>query len=356
MRKSLKAMCAMSMGFSLIAPSPAIAQTNYAVVFDAGYELGYPGFLMPNRSDSNDAISKSYSVSSKYNQPRNEGTNPHRGTDLLSPFGRPVHAVWNGWVVYANAAQHEVDIRLDVNQNYLEDDNVYVRYDHLSEVNVIEGQPVSQIQRIGKSGNEGGSVAAHLHFGMMVRFSTSSSRPNLWMPNSPFYTQETDWRGGSMLDFISFPNWRSNYASVFAYGFDQNMPYYKPIAARDVWFFHRISGSGSPWNRQQAKKGANDSFYFNFGDKYPNNTLVEWMVQANRTDLKNTGFPYYWAYYPAKFAQPASDPNSTPNTFNGLVSTVVIPPNPPPANSPPPDDCFRRDNHISWNGSAWNCS
>ncbi|MFN6565625.1 M23 family metallopeptidase [Dendronalium sp. ChiSLP03b] len=263
-----------------------------------------------------------FDVTSKYNQPRTVGTTPHRGTDLGSPYGEPVQAVYNGKVFYAGSTgtggDYEVDIALDLNGDGLVNDNAYLRYDHLSAINVSLGQTViGGSTLIGATGNEGGVYqnAPHLHFGVMKQDSDAIGRPDYWVRNEPFYRANSVWDYAKRLDFTSYSTWVSGKtASVYAYAYDETG--YQAINQGDVVILHRLHGTNA-WATKTATKNAN-LFTADLSTIYPVNTQIDWMVRADRSSIK-LSYPYYWAYHNPKYAQPEREPGNY--EFDFFVNT-----------------------------------
>lgn len=259
-----------------------------------------------------------YTVTSKYNQPRNvNGTNPHRGTDLGSAYGTNVQSPWNGWVALAAPGSYELTLRLDINNDGVKNDSVYVKFDHLSSVLVANGAAVTKGQTVGRVGNEGGVYAAHLHFGLMKDVDNNATA-DVWIRNEPYYRTVSGWDFGKMLDFVAFSTFSSNKAQVTVYSKDETGK--QDVAAADVVFYHRKVGS-SWWNAKTAVKSG-DVFSFDLSTAYPAGTQVQWMVRAHRTSIKGK-ISYTWAYMPPKFNQPDNSPNTAPaNVFDYYVNTV----------------------------------
>jgi murein DD-endopeptidase MepM/ murein hydrolase activator NlpD len=176
MKKLLKATSAMVMGLSFLAPLPTLA-IDYTQKF-AGTTTG-SGTV--NLATPTIVV---WDVISKYNQPRIVPagyTNPHQGTDLATPYGTTVYPIERGWVTDVRNSEHEVDIQLDINGDGIKNDNVYVRYDHLADIFVQVGDYVTPVTIIAYSGNEGGQVGAHLHFGVMKQDAANTGRPDYWV-------------------------------------------------------------------------------------------------------------------------------------------------------------------------------
>ena len=319
MKKLLKATSAMLMGLSFFVPSPTIA-------------IDYTQKFAPTTTGSgtvNLAIptAQVWDVISKYNQPREvpaSATNPHQGTDIATPYGTNVYPIGRGWVTYVNNSLHEVDILLDINGDGIRNDNAYVRYDHLADIYVTEGTVISSlVTPIAQSGNEGGQVGAHLHFGVMKQDSANTGRPDYWVRNEPFYRiYPFEYDNGKKLDFISYSTWDSGkIAAFYAYAYDDKYGY-NAIDNGDAVVFHRKSGT-SAWGMKTATYGGDvNRYYADLSTIYPVGTQVDWMVRVVRSNIKNNpGVDYYWAFHNPKFAQPDFNPNSTTNQFEYFTNT-----------------------------------
>lgn len=92
----------------------------------------------------------------------------HRGTDFGVPIGTPVYAPCDGVVVdFLNSwtTWNGQQVRSFGNGVCIwhRDTGLYVLLAHLSRVDVVLGQEVSQEQQVGLSGNTGVSTGPHLH-------------------------------------------------------------------------------------------------------------------------------------------------------------------------------------------------
>ena len=124
---------------------------------------------------------------------RNGGITPHQGLDIFAPKGTSVQACLTGIVISVNenAGAFGKFIIIEVDKSDLDklkndyvikydgeienglsfgdSDKRYLRYGHLSEIDVVSKQGVSAGDIIGKSGNTGNAKdqnvkARHLHF------------------------------------------------------------------------------------------------------------------------------------------------------------------------------------------------
>lgn len=90
--------------------------------------------------------------------------NPHAGIDLAVELGSPVLAAKAGTIVTAHMWDGTM---ADGYGNYVDidhGDGLVTRYAHLSEINIQEGDEVSEGQQIGRVGSTGHSTGPHLHF------------------------------------------------------------------------------------------------------------------------------------------------------------------------------------------------
>lgn len=255
-------------------------------------------------------------VTSKFNQPRSSGTNPHRGTDLRSSYGTRVYAPWNGWVVLANGTDFEM--RLDINNDGAKNDNAYYRYDHLSSIQVANGSYVTKGTWVASSGDEYGAYPAHLHFGAREDLGTDGAS-DVWIRNEPYYMSVAAWDYGRLLDFISNSTWSStsHVAATYCYAADE-VSQSESVAQGDVVFFHRLT-SGA-WSSTVGTKSGN-RFSVDLTGFYPIGSQIHWMVRCSRTSKIGIANPY-WAFEPPKFAQPDFNPNATAYAYKYFLGPM----------------------------------
>ncbi len=129
---------------------------------------------------------------------RYTGTNfgsglPHTGIDIVAPTGSAVLAAAAGQVIWADWGLFRLTPG-DITDPYgqavviahefgLNEQPLFTVYAHLSEVNVVRGQQVSQGEVIGKVGDTGLATSAHLHFEVRLGANDfySSLNPELWL-------------------------------------------------------------------------------------------------------------------------------------------------------------------------------
>lgn len=108
------------------------------------------------------AISSIYGVARSYNG--GPVSSYHRGTDFIGATGDSVYAAAAGRVVFAD--------ELKVRGNSIVIDHgvgVFTTYNHLSVINVAEGDTVTAGQLIGQLGSTGLVTGPHLHWEVIVR-------------------------------------------------------------------------------------------------------------------------------------------------------------------------------------------
>jgi hypothetical protein len=246
-------------------------------------------------------------VTSKWNQPRDTGTNPHRGVDVGCSVGTGVYALWSGWLTYLwEDAGIAASLQIDANSNGVKDDPAYYcHYYHL------KSKKADGYYAKGKEiGTSGYPSAPHLHFGGV----NGNSSPK-WYRNETQYRWTSQWNSGRDVDSFSRVSWNSpNTATITAY-FKDSGGNYLPAEVR---IFHRKAGT-STWTDGGSMTYAGSYVYtFNFTGKYPAGTSINWLVRMKRGGL--TVYSYCWA--PAKYDQPDPNPNATSYPYPYITSTV----------------------------------
>ena len=87
----------------------------------------------------------------------------HNGIDFLVELNTTVRAQWNGVVskIYSTETMGKT---IEISHG----DNLITIYSHLGDINVKEGDEVSQYQAIAKTGNTGKMAKPHLHFAVKL--------------------------------------------------------------------------------------------------------------------------------------------------------------------------------------------
>ena len=125
--------------------------------------------------------------------PRYAGGGDHSGTDFPVPLNSNVYSTCEGDVVsikyMTTSYGRHIKIKAKVNGEF-----VYIRYCHLNEILVREGQHVKAGDLIGRAGNTGNSRGYHLHY--EVRNSADSYpntlNPRLFLPGTSYKYESSE--------------------------------------------------------------------------------------------------------------------------------------------------------------------
>jgi hypothetical protein len=123
----------------------------------------------------------------------------HQGIEFNNPPGTPVHAIGDGVVVFAGAAEQGSNTVAVLHDRRWEDRYVFSTYYHNSALEVRSGQRVTTGQVIARVGNTGRATNNHLHLEMHVaptadssqivnpaqRFPPFTVNPELWLEPLP---------------------------------------------------------------------------------------------------------------------------------------------------------------------------
>ena len=109
---------------------------------------------------------KSGRITSKFgnrNHPVLKSVKFHRGVDIAISLGTPVYAGIRGIVTFAGKRGNYGNL-VEIKGS----DGIKVRYAHLSKIDVVEGQRVSDGEKVAETGNTGMSTGPHLHYEIIV--------------------------------------------------------------------------------------------------------------------------------------------------------------------------------------------
>ena len=109
---------------------------------------------------------KSGKITSKFgnrNHPVLKSVKFHRGVDIAVSLGTPVYAGIRGIVTFAGKRGNYGNL-VEIKGS----DGIKVRYAHLSKIDVIAGQRVSDGEKVAETGNTGMSTGPHLHYEIIV--------------------------------------------------------------------------------------------------------------------------------------------------------------------------------------------
>lgn len=138
-----------------------------------------------------------------YQLDHQENSGSHLAVDIKMPVGTPVHSIANGKVVKVAIQNTGFGNHIVIKHTNVPDPespgtftNLYSAFNHLSDVNVVEGQNVLRGEIIAKSGNTGTSTTPHLHFQI-----DRESAP--WHPYWPFSWAEAQDAGLSFFEAVN---------------------------------------------------------------------------------------------------------------------------------------------------------
>jgi len=109
---------------------------------------------------------KSGRITSKFgnrNHPVLKSVKFHRGVDIAVSLGTPVYAGIRGIVTFAGKRGNYGNL-VEIKGS----DGIKVRYAHLSKIDVVTGQRVSDGEKVAETGNTGMSTGPHLHYEIIV--------------------------------------------------------------------------------------------------------------------------------------------------------------------------------------------
>ena len=109
---------------------------------------------------------KSGKITSKFgnrNHPVLKSVKFHRGVDIAVSLGTPVYAGIRGIVTFAGKRGNYGNL-VEIEGS----DGIKVRYAHLSKIDVVVGQRVSDGEKVAETGNTGMSTGPHLHYEIIV--------------------------------------------------------------------------------------------------------------------------------------------------------------------------------------------
>ncbi|HUS07629.1 MAG TPA: peptidoglycan DD-metalloendopeptidase family protein [Bryobacteraceae bacterium] len=130
----------------------------------------------PFENPTSDCMNSLFGVA-RYHNGKPTG-NYHKGVDLRSPAGRPIHAVTDGVIHIAKMFRlHGGTVGIDHGQGLT---SIYL---HMSKIAVEEGQRVKKGDVIGYVGKTGFATGPHLHWQLQVN--GLPINPSQFLPNVP---------------------------------------------------------------------------------------------------------------------------------------------------------------------------
>ena len=105
-------------------------------------------------------------ITSKFgnrNHPVLKSVKFHRGVDIAVSIGTPVYSGIKGRVTFAGKRGNYGNL-VEIKGS----DGIKVRYAHLSKIDVVAGQRVSDGEKVAETGNTGMSTGPHLHYEVII--------------------------------------------------------------------------------------------------------------------------------------------------------------------------------------------
>lgn len=125
------------------------------------------GVMSANSTSVASANSQTRVVSGYFMRPlkggvKSQGIHGYNGVDIAAPVGTPIYASADGVVILSRSSGYNGGYGLYVVIKHA--NGTQTLYAHMSRVNVVVGEQVSQGEIIGAVGNTGRSTGPHLHF------------------------------------------------------------------------------------------------------------------------------------------------------------------------------------------------
>lgn len=138
-----------------------------------------------------------------YEFDHSENVGSHLAVDIKMPVGTPVHSIANGKVVKVSIQNTGFGNHIVIKHPNVPDPEnpgklttLYSAFNHMSNIDVVEGQNVLKGQIVGRSGNSGTSTTPHLHLQI-----DRESAP--WHPYWPFSWKESQNAGLSFFEAVN---------------------------------------------------------------------------------------------------------------------------------------------------------
>lgn len=265
--------------------------------------MGKSGETAPVTFDSPLGGATTARVNDGWNNPRPYGEHQHYGVDLNIGSGTQLKASYNGWVSGMDTDPTGCEgqrlwIRYDVNNDSVPNDMTFIRYIHLSAVKVNAGAYVVKGQYIADSGATGTCLTgAHLHFDVQREEGTLRRHisPYPWFRNL-----NITWARQMALNKNMVKYGDRLYVDISATD-DGNQ-----IAFKNVVLWWRYRGT-TTWYSFPMQLVSGDTWVANARGPIPSGNTVEYVIQAERSDMLATD--YRWAWIQPQYRRPDQNPN-----------------------------------------------
>jgi hypothetical protein len=251
-------------------------------------------------------------VISKYNQPRDIGTNPHRGVDLAIGGGKTVRAVEMGKVErIINDGSSAEAVTISINGT-----NKYVTYTHINpDGNLYEGKPVDK-------GDTLGTVLSgpnHLHIGVQTSLGADThTNDDVWNSNAPYWRNISGWDYGSRLDYFAHEYFSSsNNFSIDGYAYDENGR--ATLESVKVYYKSTFESSWISSNMSIVSSTNENRWQYNLNGQYSSGTLVQIVVVGYRANMTDS---YKWGIWPGYYKKPSDNISDWPTGFSTYIVEI----------------------------------
>jgi hypothetical protein len=305
MRKIFLVISTLILSLSMLVPAYA---ANYDQRFSEVYGLSriVDAYSPAHDLSGNDEF---VGVNSKTNQPRTDGSSPHRGTDLKMGKDRYVYGVYSGLVTKVvndstslSNQLGSVIINLDINGDK-QPDGYYIKYLHIvPNTNLKAGSTWVDRNTIIGTIDSWKKFPPHLHF----HRTTSDGVITYKLYSFYRHTSLSTWNNGEELDFLAGDSRVGN--SIYITGYTMDDTQEEPLL--EVHVYYKI-GSGS-WSDTPKKMSVYNSTYyrwtFDFNTIASPGEAVYYYLAGIRADMSSTSdrwglWPQYYEHPPLKPSQ-----------------------------------------------------
>lgn len=304
-RKVVLLLLAFGLSFSVM-PSVNAAYTPYSEVFTGAIDAT-TRWSSPIENSSGSQIWPT--VTSKWSEPRNvDGTSPHVGVDLSISTSKIIVAVADGTLKNLKDSLNTVSLETA--------SGVYCHYEHMVvATTTYPDGTYAEGDRIGTGGSVG-AAAEHLHFGAYSKNEIAGRKA---YRTETLYRDTASWNYGRNLDVFSQAKFLSSKIAQITVVFSGTGNTHTEVPSA-VTLFYRTAGS-SNWIQGGAMQriGTTFDYKFDFQNVVPTGTNIQWMARITR----NLGITYPYAWAPAKYYRPDTNPNSTSNAYGYFPNTVT---------------------------------
>lgn len=285
---------------------PASAYTEYDETFIGEAIDGTTHWVSPLKNGSSYYYA---TITSKWNEHRTTGTSPHVGIDLSISQTNVVVAVTAGTLKKDTSSDgiSYNNVTLDTGHSTK---NVFCHYEHCSSLQ--SNGYYNQGDQVATGGSYGYPNQPHLHF---AAYNTDRLDTRKGYRNETLYRHASPWNYGRNCDTFSQLQWNNNTtaAATLVFSGAGNPHNEKPYSAQ---IYYRVKGSTTWIGPYNMTNSTGYVYSYDFRNLVSSGTEIEWVVRYRRSSPS----AYMWA--PAKFYNPASDPNGSTRKWAYATNTV----------------------------------